>query len=44
MSRLGAVRLLKTCLEAGNEYFNFMITEGDFLDKLGEYAKIKKNT
>ena len=25
MARLGAVRLLKNCLEAGQEYFNFMV-------------------
>lgn len=41
MARLGAVRLLKNCLEAGNEYFNWMITEGDFIDKLSEFARIK---
>lgn len=44
MARLGALRLLKTCLEAGQEYFNFMIQESEFLDKLVEYVFIKPNT
>lgn len=44
MARLGAMRLLKICLEAGSQYFNFMVTEGDLLDKLVGYAKIKPNT
>lgn len=44
MARLGAVRLLKNCLEAGQEYFNFMVQEGDFLDKLADYTKVKTST
>lgn len=44
MARLGALRLLKSCLEAGNDLFNLMIAESPLLLSLVEYAKIKPNT
>jgi len=44
MARLGATRLLKTCLEAGSDYFNMMVQEDALLDNLIEYAMVKPNT
>lgn len=44
MARLGALRLLKACLEAGNDFFNLMVAESDLLHSLVEYAKIKPST
>ena len=43
-TKLGAIKLLKLCLEAGSEYFNKRIQQGTFLDELMKYAIVDSKT
>ena len=43
-ARLGAVHLLKQCIEVCFEYFTFSLQEGNFLDKLAGFLKNSKPT
>ncbi|EAR99002.1 hypothetical protein TTHERM_00849450 (macronuclear) [Tetrahymena thermophila SB210] len=42
--RLGALRLVKSCIEAGNDFFNLILAENQLLRSFIDYAKIKPNT
>ena len=42
-ARLGAIKLLKLCLEAGSDAFNTIVQKGTFLDALMNYTITESN-